>query len=158
MIILPNKYIPEMLSIGSLSPDFNLASSDGNFRGLYYYRGSFVVLYFYPNDNLNRSISEMKLFRDKYKFFREYNIILFVISEDMNDTVVKFSLKYAIPFPILSDDNREVASKYKVFNKDSKIIRTTFLVNKDSKILNIWRDKKLKNYYEEIFSEVEKNT
>jgi peroxiredoxin Q/BCP len=100
----------------------------------------------------------MKLFRDKYKFFREHNIILFVISEDMNDTVVKFSLKYAIPFPILSDDNREVASKYKVFNKDSKIIRTTFLVNKDSKILNIWRDKKLKNYYEEIFSEVEKNT
>ncbi len=71
---------------------------------------------------------------------------------------LKFALKYAIPFPILSDDNREVASRYKVLNKDNKVIRTTFLVNKDSKILNIWRDKKLKNYYKEIFTEVEKNT
>ncbi len=157
MIILPNKYTPKLLSVGSLSPDFNLMSNDGNFRGLYHYRGSFVVIYFYPHDDMNRSIKEIKLFRDKYRFFKELNTLLFVISEDTVDMVVEFSLKYAIPFSILSDNDKVVASKYKLLNKDNKVIRATFLINKDSNILKIWVDKRLKDYYEEIFLEVEKN-
>ncbi len=157
MIGLPGKYTLGVLSVGVLSPNFNLLSSDSSFRGIYNYRGSFVVLYFYPSDDMNRSLSEIKLFRDKYKFFQEHDIMLLAISDGTNYSERQFSLKYAIPFPILSDDDKKVSSEYKVLNKDNNIKRTTFLISNSSKILRVWSDSKLKDYYKEIFVEVEKN-
>lgn len=41
----------EQLTIGSIAPDFTLPGSGGNEVTLSQYRGSRVILFFYPKDN-----------------------------------------------------------------------------------------------------------
>jgi peroxiredoxin Q/BCP len=146
------------LTTGDYAPDFNLISTDEVFRKLSYYKGSVILLYFYPYDDTPGCIKEAKSFRDKYKDFVNMDIVLFGISPDDVFSHQAFSKKYAIPYPLLSDTDFKVSSEYGVLNtnKDGTkyILRTTFLIGKDGKIIKVWVDVKPNNHASKVIEEV----
>ncbi|MEK6684138.1 MAG: thioredoxin-dependent thiol peroxidase [Nitrospirota bacterium] len=146
------------LSVGDPAPDFRLPSTEGREISLKEFHGKKnVVLYFYPKDDTPGCTKESCSFRDERpKFDRKDTVILGVSFDDLASHA-KFVEKYKLPFTLLSDENKKVASAYGVYKEKSMygrtylgIERSTFVIGKDGKIAQIYRKVKVDGHSEEI--------
>ncbi|MGK7910561.1 MAG: thioredoxin-dependent thiol peroxidase, partial [Synechococcus sp.] len=103
------------LSIGDPAPDFTLPDGQGNSVTLSQLKGQTVVLYFYPRDNTPGCTKEACNFRDNYPKFQDENIAVYGISADSIKSHQKFTDKYDLPFPLLSDEENQVTTAYGVY-------------------------------------------
>jgi len=71
-----------------------------------------VVLYFYPKDFTSGCTAEACSFRDDYKLYEDKGAVVIGVSFDSVESHAKFSEKYKLPFFILSDHSKEVATAY----------------------------------------------
>ncbi|MEC8664603.1 MAG: redoxin domain-containing protein, partial [Pseudomonadota bacterium] len=69
----------------------------------------------------------------------------------------KFAAKYELPFPLLSDEDGTLCEDYGVWveknmygRKYMGIERTTFLIDENGKIEQIWRKVKVKDHIKDI--------
>ncbi len=145
------------LTIGDQAPDFTLPSQQNEFISLKNYRGTNIILYFYPKDNTPGCTQEACDFRDHFALFNQKNTVIFGISKDNPIKHQKFIEKYTLPFTLLADVNGDVCEKYGVINKKSLfgntflgIERSTFLINEAGIIQTIWRKVKVKNHINEV--------
>lgn len=134
-----------MLQVGNPAPDFTLESDQGGTVSLKDLRGAPVVIYFYPKDDTPGCTKESCDFRDQYTSFREKNIHVFGISCDDIASHQKFSNKFSLPFPLLSDPDTSVSTAYGVYKEKSMygrkfmgIERTTFVIDKDGYLASIY--------------------
>ena len=100
------------LSVGDKAPDFSLRDQDGNIRTLSEFRGSCVVLYFYPKDDTPGCTKEACGLRDSFDDFKKQGIAILGINYDSPKTHKAFKAKYHLPFILLSDAKKSVAKKY----------------------------------------------
>ena len=150
------------LKEGSKAPDFTLPSSDGKTVSLKDFEGKKnIILYFYPKDDTPGCTKEACDFRDIRKKFNTLDTEIFGISFDSIDSHKKFITKYKLPFPLLSDPDKTVATKYGVYKKKSLygrsfmgIERTTFIIDRDQKIRRIFPKVKVEGHAEEVFAAV----
>jgi peroxiredoxin Q/BCP len=119
--------------------------------------GKFVVLYFYPKDDTPGCTIETNDFNKLLSKFKKLNCEVYGISKDSLKSHDKFRDKYKIKFDLLADEELKVLKKYKVWGKKKfmgrefmGIIRTTFLIDKQGKILKIWENVKVKDHAEEV--------
>lgn len=134
------------LKVGDLAPDFTLpALPDGKPTSLSDYRGSSVVLYFYPKDMTPGCTTEACEFRDSQPEFASAGAVILGVSPDSIDEHRKFADKYALPFPLLTDEDHAVAAKYGAWveknmygRKSWGVQRSTFLIDGDGRIDHIW--------------------
>lgn len=101
--------------IGEVVPDFELEANDGEKIKLSDYRGRNVVLYFYPKDMTPGCTTEACDFRDNHEDFQGYNAVVLGVSPDPISRHQKFIEKHELPFPLLSDENHEVAESFDVW-------------------------------------------
>lgn len=146
-----------MLKEGNKAPDFKLKDSEGKSVSLKDYRGSDVVLYFYPKDNTSGCTQEACDFRDAFPEFQKLNVAVLGISGDSEKSHAGFASKYELPFILLSDPEKNVIEKYGVWKEKSMygkkymgIERTTFLIDKEGKIKKIFPKVKVTGHVEEI--------
>ncbi|MBI5224766.1 thioredoxin-dependent thiol peroxidase [Candidatus Micrarchaeota archaeon] len=130
-----------MLTVGSKAPDFSLKASDGKIYSLKKLKGKTVVLYFYPKDDTPGCTLESCGFRDREFEFSQSNAIIFGISRDDHKSHVRFSQKYRLNFPLLSDESGKVCKAYGVWREKSflgiksmGIVRSTFIIGEGGKI------------------------
>lgn len=142
---------------GMEAPDFCLNNYEGKKVCLKDFKGNWVILYFYPKDMTPGCTKQACDFRDNYSFFKEKNIPVIGISRDDEKSHKKFSEKYNLNFPILSDINSEVCKKYGVLveknmygKKVVGIERSTFIINPEGKIEKIYRKVKVENHIKEL--------
>ena len=103
------------LKIGDVAPDFNLRDENGLPVSLKDYLGKkVVVLYFYPKDFTSGCTVEACSFRDDYRLYEDQGAVVIGVSLDSVESHSKFSEKYNLPFPILSDNGKETATAYGV--------------------------------------------
>lgn len=133
------------LKIGDLAPDFCLPDQNGNLIKLSDLRGQRVVMYFYPRDNTPGCTKEACSFRDAYADYQAQNTIVLGISTDDAKSHTKFVKKYDLPFPLLSDENGEVAALYnsyglkKFMGKEfTGIFRNTFVISPSGTIEQVY--------------------
>lgn len=133
------------LKPGDLAPDFSLPDTEGNTVNLSDLRGKWVVLYFYPRDNTPGCTKEACGFRDAYPDYQTKNIVVLGISMDDAKSHAKFTSKFNLPFPLLSDTDGRVATAYesyglkKFMGKEYMgITRNTFVIDPDGKIAKIY--------------------
>ena len=70
--------------------------------------------------------------------FTEANTQVLAISTDFIATLNHWSKELGANFPFLSDYRRVVSKEYGVFNDKSELInRTTFVIDKDGKVVDI---------------------
>lgn len=153
--------MPENPEIGASAPEFKLRGSDGKEISLHQFQGKWVVLYFYPKDNTPGCTKESCDFRDnKQKFVRKEAVILGV-SKDSLPSHDKFIRKFNLNFLLLSDTEGKVCEQYGVFKKKSMfgktflgINRSTFLIDPQGKIAEIWRNVKVDGHAEEVLHSI----
>ena len=102
-----------MLENNTQAPDFSLPDQDGTPHTLSSYRGSFVLIYFYPKDDTPGCTKEACAIRDAYDVFKQKGIIVLGISKDSVASHKKFAEKYGLPFTLLADTDKKVITDYK---------------------------------------------
>ena len=131
-----------MLEIGTPAPDFTLPDRDGIARSLSDYRGSKVILYFYPKDMTAGCTKQACAFGELFPQFREKGAVVLGVSKDSVASHKRFEEKFGLPFTLLSDPEKEVIQAYDVW-KEKKlygkvsfgVVRTTYLIDGDGIIV-----------------------
>lgn len=146
-----------MLKIGSKAPSFSLPSTDGKKLSLKDFKGKKVVLYFYPKDMTSGCTQEACDFRDSFPNFKKLKSVVIGISPDSIESHKKFMDKYELPFILLSDEKKEVLSKYGVWKEKSMygkkymgVERTTVVIDEDGKIFKVFEKVKVPGHVEEV--------
>jgi peroxiredoxin Q/BCP len=98
-------------------------------------------------------------FRDAYGDFERAGAMVLGISTDSVKKHEKFKSKYGLPQTLLSDPDHQVAEQYGVWGRKKfmgreydGISRTTFLIDEQGKIKQIWRDVKPEGHADEILA------
>ncbi len=143
------------LKIGAAAPDFSLFDQNGKEHKLSDYFGEKIVVYFYPKDDTPGCTKEACSIRDNFAQFKENNIIVFGISYDSPRSHKKFAEKYNLPFILLSDSAKSVASLY---NSKGWFMakRNTFLIDEEGKIFKIYKKVDVSTHTESILDDFSK--
>ena len=146
-----------MLKEKAKAPDIKLSSTNNVKFNLKNSSGNFVIIYFYPKDDTPGCTLETNDFNKLLPHFRKLNCEVYGISKDSLDSHNKFKKKYKIKFDLLSDLDKKVIKKYKVWRKKKfmgrefmGVIRSTFLIDKKGRILKIWENVKVKDHAKEV--------
>lgn len=121
--------------------NFSLPDQDGIIHKLSDYKGKWVILYFYPKDDTPGCTKEACSFRDSVEGFKKQNAIVFGVSKDTTASHKKFSNKFSLSFPLLSDPSLETIKAYGAWGKKrfmgreyDGILRNTYLINPHGEI------------------------
>ncbi|TLX82743.1 MAG: peroxiredoxin [Thaumarchaeota archaeon] len=123
---------------GESAPDFELKSHTGETVRLSSYFGKKkVVLFFYVKDNTPGCAAEVNGFKNYYhKVSDKYEIL--GINQDSEDSHMKFCSEYKLPFKLLSDPGKKIASLYDARGTLGMYTkRITYLIGLDGKIERI---------------------
>ena len=131
-----------MLEIGTTAPAFSLPDQNGQMHTLEEYRGKKVILYFYPRDNTPGCTKQACGFAQLYPQFTEKGAVILGISKDSVKSHKNFETKYVLPFPLLSDTQKEVIQAYDVWKEKKNygkvsmgVVRTTYLIDEEGVII-----------------------
>lgn len=123
--------------VGESAPEFRLQDQDNQWHSLEDYAGGWVVLYFYPKADTPGCTTEACEFRDNIFAYDEIGASIVGVSLDDVSSQKEFAEKYHLPFPLLSDAQKEVAERYGVltsFGSMEVASRQTFLIDPSGRI------------------------
>ena len=147
------------ISSGIPAPDFELFDDTNTPRKLSDYRGRNVVLYFYPADDTPGCTKEACNFRDDYSAYENADVVILGVSPDDVASHAKFKKKFQLPFPLLADEGHKVCDLYgvwgpkKSFGKEyDGVIRTTFLLDGNGNIANVFENVRPSEHSAEVLS------
>ena len=150
-----------MLKDGVLAPDFTLTDDQGDQVTLSQFRGKKVVLYFYPKDNTSGCTTEACGFRDGYGQILAKGAVVLGVSPDSVKSHQGFKHKFALPFHLLSDPDHKVAELYGAWGEKKGygrtyfgILRTTFVMNEEGIITNVFEKVKPAGHNEQVLAEL----
>lgn len=148
-----------MLKAGDKAINFILKNEKGEKVSLEDFKGKKVVLYFYPKDSTPGCTIEAKGFRDIYDEILETGAVVIGISPDGQKSHDKFKGKFKLPFHLLSDEDHVVAEAYgawgekNLYGKKYKgMLRSTFIIDENQKILKVFPKVNPKNHANEIIA------
>ena len=97
---------------GSAAPGFTLPSQQGTPVSLKDYRGSWIVLYFYPRDQTPGCTREARNFQADESKYAERHAVILGVSVDSVDSHKKFCAKEGLNFKLLADSDGTVSQAY----------------------------------------------
>lgn len=146
-----------MLQKGEQFPKFSLENQNGKIITNDSLKGKKTILYFYPRDNTPTCTTEACDFRDNLEMFSELDVAVYGISGDSKKKHQNFIEKHGLNFDLLVDDEFELSKEVgvyqlkKSFGKESKgIVRTTFVIDEEGKVLDVIEKVKVKTQIEEL--------
>jgi peroxiredoxin Q/BCP len=147
--------------MGKKAPDASLLSSTGDKIALKDYKGSYIVLYFYPKDDTPGCTTEACDFRDNLAKLKKENVVVLGVSKDSLKAHEKFVTKYDLTFPLLSDEEGKLLEAYGVWVEKSMygkkymgIERATFLIDPSGKVAHVWRNVKVTGHVDEVLKTI----
>jgi peroxiredoxin Q/BCP len=138
------------LKVGDRAPDFRAMAVGGQYGAgtevsLGDFRGSPLVLYFYPKDDTPGCTVQACGLRDNWSELGAQASI-FGVSVDSSASHAKFIAKYELPFPLLSDPEKKIVAAYGVWVEKSMYgkkymgaERSTFVIDGSGQISAIFR-------------------
>lgn len=143
---------------GEIAPDFELpAHTDEKIRLGSFRNRKNVVLCFYPKNHMwgcpsKKVFEQSKSVVDNYESIKDLEAEVFGISVDTVESHKKFAEEYNIPYKLLSDVDKKICKQYAGLNIYGLAKRTTFIIDKEGKIIKIFKNIEPKNHGEEIVS------
>lgn len=138
-------------------PDFQLPATSGKTFRLSDYLGKNLVLYFYPKDSTPGCTTQGMQFRDAYAEFQKLNTEIFGISRDSLKSHDNFKAKFTFPFELLSDTEELACTQFGVMKMKNMygkqvrgIERSTFIIDKNGKLIKEWRGVKVDGHATEV--------
>lgn len=125
--------------------DFSLPDQNGKIHTLAGYRGTWVVLYFYPKDDTPGCTKEACSFRDETAEFTKRGVAILGVSKDSVASHKKFADKYHLNFPLLSDESLAMIKAYNAWGEKKfmgrvfdGVLRNTYLINPKGEIAKVY--------------------
>ena len=150
-----------MLQINQPAPAFSLLDQNEKRHTLASYLGKKVLLYFYPKDDTPGCTTEACSFRDNIKDLESRGLVVLGVSADSVKSHKKFAEKYDLPFPLLSDETKEVCEAYGVWGLKKfmgkeyiGISRSSFLIDEKGNLSKIYDEVKPKEHVGEITADL----
>ena len=135
------------------APGFRKPSTDG-IQDLEALKGSWVVLYFYPKDFTSGCTEESCDFRDRYA---QLDATVLGVSPDPLDSHSRFQQEYALPFPLISDEDHSLAEAYGAWGEKKNygrvyqgLIRSTFIIDPEGRIAAAMYNVKARGHGERV--------
>ena len=129
---------------GDIAPDFELLDQDGEAVRLSSFRGSPVVLYFYPKADTPGCTTQACGIRDRQGEYDAAGAVVIGVSPDEPKKLRKFADKYSLPFTLLADTDHKVADEYGVWVEKAMYgrkywgnQRATFVIDADGRIQTV---------------------
>lgn len=152
------------IEVGQKVEDFTLFNQDGDQINLSDFKGSNIVLYFYPKDMTPGCTTEACDFRDHHKSFAGLDTVIIGISPDSIESHQKFVSKHDLPFTLLVDEDLKVAKQFDVWQLKKNfgreyygIVRSTFIIDKDGMLQKEYRNIRVKGHVEKALTYVKEN-
>ncbi|MBN9058865.1 MAG: thioredoxin-dependent thiol peroxidase [Rhizobiales bacterium] len=147
------------LAQGSLAPDFDLPAEGGSRIKLSDLRGRKVVLYFYPKDNTSGCTLEAIDFSARKADFEAVETIVVGVSPDSVKSHDSFRRKHDLSIRLASDENHAMLESYGVWAEKSMfghkymgVVRTTYLIDRAGRIVQVWDKVKVKGHVDEVLA------
>ena len=132
------------MEIGSKAPEILGKDSNGNEIRLSDFSGKKLVLYFYPKDSTPGCTSEACNLRDNYSELRRQGYEVVGVSVDSEKSHQRFIEKNNLPFPLISDTDKQLVEQFGVWGEKKMAgrtymgtFRTTFIINEQGIIERI---------------------
>lgn len=132
------------LAVGDKAPDFTANDQDGKKVSLRDYRGSKVILYFYPKDDTPGCTMEACNLRDNIDPLKNAGYVVLGVSGDDEASHKAFQQKYNLPFTLVADTDKSINKAYGVWvekerdgNRYWGTARTTFIIDENGIITEI---------------------
>ena len=149
------------LSEGAKAPAFRLPRDGGGTVSPSDYSGKKLVLFFYPRADTPGCTKEAIDFSRLSSAFAENQTAVLGISADPPLAQEAFRDKHQLSTPLVSDEQHNMLETYGVWGEKSMygktfhgILRTTFLIGTDGRIIKIWRNVKVDGHAEEVLAQV----
>ena len=142
------------LEAGDAFPDFSLETPDGAKVSLAQFNGQKLVIFFYPKDNTPGCTTEAKDFSSLKSEFEKVGVALLGVSKDSPKKHQNFIAKHDLTVDLASDaeegglsDQIGVWTEKKNYGRTYMgMVRTTYLVNADGKIAQVWNKVRVKEH------------
>jgi peroxiredoxin len=124
-----------VLSIGAQAPDFEADASDGSKVSLSAWRGSPVVLYFFPRAFTPVCTRQAARFRDNHEELTALGAKVAGVSPDPLETQCEFGRSQRVQFPLLADPERRICKAYDVvWSFLPRVRRVTFVLGETGRV------------------------
>ncbi|MBM9576423.1 thioredoxin-dependent thiol peroxidase [Leptospira sp. 201903070] len=150
------------LKVGSKAPNFTGFNEKGEKVKLPDLTGpKGTVFYFYPKDQTPGCTTEACDFRDNFLRIQKTGFNVVGVSKDTVKSHQKFIEKQELNFTLISDEDGKICEAFDVWHlkkfmgrESMGIVRTTFLIGADGKILKIYPKVSVKGHVDEILSDI----
>ncbi|HEX5727266.1 MAG TPA: peroxiredoxin [Longimicrobiaceae bacterium] len=125
-----------LLPVGAEAPVFEAETTNGERVSLAALRGSrAVLLMFYPEDDTPGCTRQMCAARDEGAQYEAAGVTRFGVNPGSLESHRDFRDKYTLDFPLIVDQDAEIASAYGVLREEGGVARATYLIGKDGRIV-----------------------
>jgi peroxiredoxin Q/BCP len=148
-----------MVKIGNKVTKFSLPSTGDKTVSLDDFKGSNLVIYFYPKDNTPGCTLEGQEFRDRYEDFRAASTAILGVSRDSVKSHENFRARQRLPFDLLSDTGETLCRQFDVIHEKNMygrkvmgVVRSTFLIDGNGILRQEWRQVRVKGHVDEVLA------
>jgi peroxiredoxin Q/BCP len=151
-----------MVRIGNKAPKLSGTVNGGRTIRLGDYAGKYVVLYFYPKDNTTGCTREAQDFRDAAARLGKRGAIVLGVSRDSAKSHEGFIAKHDLPFDLVADGDESWCKAFDVIQEKTLygrkylgVVRSTFLIGPDGRLLREWRNVKVPGHAAAVLAAVD---
>ncbi len=145
------------VEIGAAAPAFQMPRDGGGDVALEALKGKIVVLYFYPKDDTSGCTKEAIAFSEQIDAFDAAGAVVIGVSKDSVKKHDKFVEKHGLKVILGSDEGGDLCERYGVWVEKSMygkkymgVERSTFLIDGDGVVRQIWRKVKVPGHAEAV--------
>jgi peroxiredoxin Q/BCP len=146
-----------MPAVGDQAPEIALPDETGAIHRLSDQRGRWIILYFYPEDDTPGCTTEACEFRDRNETIHERGADVWGVSPQGAASKRAFREKFQLPFTLLADEGHKAADAYGAWAEKLNygrrymgIVRSTFLIAPDGRIVRVWPKVKAAGHAAEV--------
>ena len=145
---------------GDRMPDVEMETPDGGTVKPSDFKGRKLVVFFYPKDNTPGCTTEAKDFSALKPEFDKAGVALLGVSKDSPKKHQNFIARHDLTTPLATDagenglsDALGIWAEKKMYGKTFMgMVRSTYLVGEDGKILKVWNKVKVKGHADEVLT------
>ncbi len=144
-----------------IAPNFKIPSTNSKLLELKKVKSKYKVLYFYPKDMTPGCTTESIEFNENITKIRRAGWDVVGVSRDSLKSHEKFIEKHGFKFHLISDPDEKIRKVFDVIKEKSLygrkymgIDRSTFLIDRKSKLLGFWNNVKVKGHVDEVIEKI----
>jgi thioredoxin-dependent peroxiredoxin len=138
--------------MGSKAPDFTLTSQEDKTISLHDFKGSWIVLYFYPKDFTSGCTVEAHGFQTDIDKYKAKHAVILGVSVDSAGSHKDFCAKEGLNFKLLADTDRAVSEKYGSLMAIGLSARNTFIIDPAGMIAKVFPSVKPAQHSAEVLA------